>query len=386
MPTRSKESLLTKALAVVVSAAFLAGCGGGGGGTEKSAEGPGKSGTRKAQKAEFTLPETTGKYEVGTKEIHLVDKKRQDPWKPDRKRETMINVWYPAKDADRYPRQSWMSAGSQGAVDKMVGAAGVPKGSVDWAGAKTSGHVGAPRLGGKWPVVLYSPGLGGQRESGTVLVQDLASHGYVVVTMDHTFETTVEFPGGRVENPVHIPKEQLGKAADARVSDTRFVLDELGRRGWNLDKVGMFGHSFGGFTAAETMLQDKRIDAGMNLDGHLFTEYGDVAKRGLDGPFFLYGRQEKTKSGKVVDHSPFTDLDPTWGLFWANQKAPKGSAVLAKSGHQSFTDMQVVLPQLTKPLGLPADRWASAIGTVDPDESIKKQRTAVLDFFQSSLS
>ncbi|MFG2780284.1 alpha/beta hydrolase family protein [Streptomyces prunicolor] len=336
-----------------------------------------------AKRAEFTLPAPTGKYAVGTKEIHLVDEKRQDPWKPDRKRETMISVWYPAKDADRYPRQPWISAGAQGAVDTMVGPAGVPKGAVDWAGAKTFGHVGAPQLAGRWPVVLYSPGLGGQRESGTVLVQDLASHGYVVVTMDHTYETTVEFPGGRVENPVHIPKEQLGKAADARVIDTRFVLDELGRRGWNLDKVGMFGHSFGGFTAAEAMLQDKRIDAGMNLDGHFFTEYGDVAKRGVDGPFFLYGRQDKTNSGKVIDHSPFTDLDPTWGLFWKNQKAPKHYAVLANAQHQSFTDMQVILPQLTKPLGLKAGQW---VGTIEPAESIKKQRTIVLEFFQSSLS
>ncbi|MEV6173164.1 MFS transporter [Streptomyces sp. NPDC051954] len=202
-------SLLTKALTVVVSAAFLVGCAADGDGTANSAAGGG------TEKAQFSLPEPTGKYEVGTKEIHLVDKARQDPCKPDRKRETMINVWYPAKDADRFPRQPWISAGAQGAVEKMVGAAGVPKGSVDWAGAKTSGHVDAPQLDGKWPVVLYSPGLGGQRESGTVLVQDLASHGYVVVTMDHTYETTVEFPGGRVENPVHIPKDQLGKAAFA---------------------------------------------------------------------------------------------------------------------------------------------------------------------------
>ena len=186
---------------MVVSAALLAGYGGGGGGTEKSAESPEKSSTKKAemaQKAEFTLPAPTGKFPVGTKEIHLVDEKRQDPWKSDRKRETMISVWYPAKDAQRYPRQPWISAGAQGAVDTMVAPAGVPKGAVDWAGAKTFGHVGAPQLAGKWPAVLYSPGLGGQRESGTVLVQDLASHGYVVVTMDHTYETTVEFPDGRI--------------------------------------------------------------------------------------------------------------------------------------------------------------------------------------------
>ena len=133
------------------------------------------------------------------------------------------------------------------------------------------------------------------------------------------------------------------------------------------------------------MLIDPRIDAGINLDGHLFTDLGDVAERGLDRPFFLYGRQQKIESGKIVDHSPFTDFDPTWGLFWGHQKGPKRSAVLIASGHMSFTDLQVILPQLTSPLNLPADRWTSAIGTIDPQESIKTQSTAILEFFQSTL-
>ncbi|MER6000736.1 hypothetical protein ABT120_19345 [Nonomuraea angiospora] len=78
-----------------------------------------------------------------------------------------------------------------------------------------------------------------------------------------SFETAVEFPGGRVENPVEIPMDQLGKAAEARLGDARFVLDEPGRRGWNL---------------------------------------GEVAERGLDRPVFLYGRQE-VKPGTTVEHA-----------------------------------------------------------------------------------
>jgi hypothetical protein len=81
------------------------------------------------------------------------------------------------------------------------------------------------------------------------------------------------------------------------------------------------------------------------MDGHLFTELGDVAERGLDRPFFLYGRQV-IEQDKIVDHSPFTGVDPS----------------------------------------LPADRWVNAIGTIDPEESINTQRTAILEFFQSTLS
>ncbi|MGV9384975.1 hypothetical protein ACWDRB_54855 [Nonomuraea sp. NPDC003707] len=64
----------------------------------------------------------------------------------------------------------------------------------------------------------------------------------------------------------------------------------------------MFGHSFGGFAAAEAMLDDQRIDAGVNMDGHLFTDLGEVAERGLDHAVFLFGRQE-VKPGKTVEHA-----------------------------------------------------------------------------------
>jgi predicted dienelactone hydrolase len=332
-------------------------------------------------KVTFTLPAPTGRYEVGTRAIHLVDGNRQDPWKPDRKRELMVSVWYPAKDTGHYPRQQWLPDGLLDAVDELAVGAGIPKGAVDWTAARTFGHVGAPAKHGKFPVILYSPGFGGPRAMGSTLIQDLASHGNVVVSIDHTFETTVEFPGGRVEKAVEIPWEQMGKALAARVGDTRFVLDQLGSRGLNLEKVGMFGHSYGGFTAGETMLYDRRIDAGINMDGGMFPEFGAVAERGLDRPFFLYGGQAKNEDGTIVDHSPFTSFDPSWGQFWANQKGPKRSVVLKDARHNSFSDLQVILPQLTKPLNLPADHWVDVIGTIDPAKSLMAQNAEIRQFF-----
>jgi predicted dienelactone hydrolase len=174
----------------------------------------------------FTLPPPAGNHRVGTVSLHLVDTGRQDPWKPDRKRELMINLWYPARDVDRYPRAPWATEGLAPSFDEL--GLGIPPGTVDWAAPLTSAGLGAPAIG-RWPVVLYSPGFGGPRSAATVQVQDLASHGYVVVTIDHTYETTVEFPGGRVEAPV--PQDgspaSMKTAIDARVADTRFVLDEL---------------------------------------------------------------------------------------------------------------------------------------------------------------
>ena len=80
------------------------------------------------------------------------------------------------------------------------------------------------------PVVLYSPGPGGNRDSSTVLVEQLASRGYVVVTIDHTHDASqVEFPDGRVEVPAMPPltPEVAARSVEVRVADTRFVLDQL---------------------------------------------------------------------------------------------------------------------------------------------------------------
>lgn len=126
----------------------------------------------------------------------------------------MVSVWYPARrypagGVARYPLAPQMLPGAAAHSGSAAGPAAtlyrIPSGSVNWAATLTSGHVDAPaaRSGGPFPVVLYSPGAGEPRTWGTALVQDLVSRGYVVVTIDSTYEASeVEFPGGRVVTSV----------------------------------------------------------------------------------------------------------------------------------------------------------------------------------------
>lgn len=135
------------------------------------------------QQVRIELPEPTGTHPVGSTELHLVDHARQDPWRPNRVRELMVTLTYPARQARR-----------NAPVDRRAGAL---------------------------PVVLFSPGLQAPRELYSVLTDELASRGYLVVSMSHTYETdTVQFPGGRVERGVEITgtPAEMKRAIDARVA------------------------------------------------------------------------------------------------------------------------------------------------------------------------
>ncbi|MFK0247803.1 alpha/beta hydrolase family protein [Amycolatopsis azurea] len=316
----------------------------------------GPTGAAAAGPAPMKLPEPTGLYPVGTKELHLVDRDRVDPWtgKP---REMMVSLWYPSFPDGRPTRQ--FSPGVAAYYDGLVG-----PGQADFASTTTHARTGATPLPGRRPAILYSPGAMQSRFLGTTLVEELASRGYLVIGMDHTPISPVQFPD-RVELPNAgvDPAQVLAE----RVRDTSFVLDELG-----LSEAGMFGHSMGGYTTADTMIADSRVKAGINLDGSMDPRYGHAADVGVRRPFLLMGGG--TSGGRPRNHLYNED----WAGFWTASTGWKRDVYLRDAEHMSFTDTQVMLPQV------PGDH-RSMIGTVDPAGSLAAQRKYVTAFFDLHL-
>ncbi|MBB5857997.1 alpha/beta hydrolase family protein [Amycolatopsis umgeniensis] len=374
-----------------------------------------------AEQAKLTAPALTGQYEVGTTDLHLIDSSRPDPWKPERRRELMVTVTYPADRFAEAPRAPWLTPGMSTVIDQALAGEnylGLPVGSIDWASAKRRAEIGVPVAhGAPKPVALFSPGFGGPRETYSAIVDDLASRGYVVVSLSHTYESAaVEFPGGRLETalPQGEGPEFMKKALDARVADSRFVLDQLAKitrgenpdaekrqlprgLGWSLDlsKVGAYGHSYGGFTAGETMVHDRRIDAGINLDGAMATAFGyppgspyvpgEVTKRGLDRPFMLMGAEGVGQDGKPLQHTHRTpEFDRSWADFWANQRGWKRDLLLrGGSTHMAYSDLQVIVPQLGARVA--PEKREAVIGTIDPRRSLAAQRDYIGAFFDLHL-
>lgn len=369
-----------------------------------------------ARPARAELPAPTGPYAVGTAALHLTDRSRRDPWRPDRVRELMVSFWYPAVGGTGgdgvAPHMEPGAAAHFGSADGM-GAQnyGVPPGSTDWAATRSHARPRARVLpGGARPVVLYSSGIGDPRTWNTGLVEELASRGYVVVTLDHTYEASeVLLPGGRLatsvlpglmDRPDRDIRVLTRTAMKARVDDTRFVLDRLDelRKGRSkvarslprgltdaLDpkRIGMAGQSSGGFTAAQAMHDDPRIAAGINMDGQMHfpttadgqgTALGTAARDGLDRPFLLIG-----SSAEVANNRP------SWEAFARNTRGWHRQVTLRNTAHSAFTDAAPLLPQLARQGAVPEDVVRDTIGTLPPDRAVAATRAYVTSFFDHWL-
>ncbi|WP_067828167.1 alpha/beta hydrolase family protein [Actinomadura kijaniata] len=357
---------------------------------------PAPSGVRVA------LPTPTGSARLGMTELHLVDRSRPDPWVPSRPyRELMVSLWYPAKRADGYRRAPAMPPNAAAHFGRTAaeqeGFAGADR--VDWAGIRGHARAGAPAKSGRRPVLLLSPGNRMPRTLNTALAEEMAGHGYVVVSIDHTHNPMgVEFPGGRVEpsrQPPSASFDLMRKEYATRSADARFVLDSLERlaRGGNPDagrralprglkgaldltRVGMFGHSLGGASSAQAMSDDRRIDAGVDLDGGFVSRegpLGPVVERGLDRPFMIVNADRGSH-----DH-------PSIRPFWDGLRGWRRSIQVAGTEHHSFSDLQAYVPRMVRAGVTPKEFGAALVGTIDPARSFAVQGAYVRSFFDLHL-
>jgi predicted dienelactone hydrolase len=154
--------------------------------------------------------------------------------------------------------------------------------------------------GGKtrYPVIIFSHGLGRVSAHYTNFLENLASHGYLVVGVDSPFfSSALKLPDGRIIQNKSQRNQRRGAREEEAViqaQDLIFVLNELERINktdvdiglagrLDLRHVGVFGHSRGGFTAPHACLLDDRFRACLNLDGYPLTPA--VMEKGIRQPY-----------------------------------------------------------------------------------------------------
>ncbi|MGK5729015.1 alpha/beta hydrolase family protein [Streptomyces sp. URMC 124] len=309
------------------------------------------------------VPAPTGKQPVGTKTLHLTDASRPDPWKPAAgKRQLMVTLWYPARhQGDR--NTPFVSK----ELSKLV------IGKEDLAGIRTNSTLNAAPARAPRPLVVLSPGFGMSRLTLTGLGEDLASRGYAVAAVDHTYEAPVEFPGGRIETCETCEKPDMAAVVRNRAKDFSFVLGRLTAPGSPLavdrDRIAVVGHSIGGASAVETLRVDKRVDAAVNLDGDF---PGSLPAGGPNKPVLLLGAQ---RAGHMEN----------WDKSWQRLTGWKRWLDVPEGGHLTFTDAPWIADRFGLRDQLPPDQVAGAYGTLHGTRSTALTRAYVSAFVDRHL-
>ncbi|MEV0143815.1 MULTISPECIES: alpha/beta hydrolase [unclassified Nonomuraea] len=300
----------------------------------------------------LTIPHPNGRYEVGRDTLHLVDGTRRDPWVPTAgARELMVSMYYPARTGGS--AAPYMTGDEARLLLKGQKLDTLFKAEL-LADTRTNARVGARPVAGRHPLVVLSPGFTLNRATLTTLAEELASQGNVVALVDHAYESYgTTFPGGRTltcvacETVEKAPSDEeekklMGKAASGRAADISFVIDQLTHtaghapawKRWKMIdpwRIGAAGHSLGGNAAASVMATDRRVRAGVNMDGSFFAPVpvSGLGKR----PFLMLGTQ--------VQHTP-DSKDTTWLRDWRRLDGWKRWLTVADSGHFTFIDLPIL--------------------------------------------
>ena len=316
----------------------------------------------------FEIPAPTGPYQVGTITKYLSDPERHDPFadKPNAPRELMVQIWYPA---DKSTQPSFAPY-----RDRRITSAWDARFAIVKSHALTG--VAPSKSMPKYPVLLYLPSWDGIRTESTFLVEDLASHGYVVVGIDHPYSSAITvFPDGRIARRKFVGGESYSsdpafkdfirvanEQVEIRARDANFVLDQLeilNDRGsdilagrLDLTRVGLLGASFGGTAAAETCRRDRRCKAGVDLGGMVA---GQSAADGTIAPFMFVFEGSTILS----QASPPTEPTKKREFEFAAQQFAEMRTSLSKSGgylividgmsHFNFFDLPFYSPLRSGP-------------------------------------
>jgi hypothetical protein len=333
-----------------------------------------------AAAAATAIPHPTGPYDVGITKLEVPYTNMGDPIAPGNVTTSFLaTVFYPAQPG-------------------YLGSAPTPAPYLDPATASlweavynlTAGSLAAltaefvrdaPMLAGPVrPTLLFGPGgVGPPSECYSILLSDLASHGYTVFGLDHPYEQPfVRYPNGTGLYGLPIDfdgytAELLTALQSIRMNETIALIDRIPAIAHTLKapvdatRIGTFGHSLGGAAAVGAMLRDQRIWSGINVDGEF---WGDLAANDssvdIKRPVLLLASEGHVGS-----------VDPSWVAFpdaqsgWWRELNVQGSLHLDYSDETFWKEVTTMQSQ--------------SLGTIDGYRQVNLTRTFVKAFFDFTL-
>ena len=351
------------------------------------------------------LPKPTGKHLVGIIYLSFIDDNRKELFDNNQEinREITIKAWYPS-DNKSNPEPYFLNAEAEFALKYLQ----FPE---IYKNLKTNSSRDVPMSSkeNKYPILIFSHGFGEHYSQNSILMEELASHGYIVFSISHHYECKFSsFPDGRLiyidmsskrfqkimqeqQNPkaMELLQKMYNASNDEKrmqalvetsnalptiltespkywAEDISFFMDQLENMNnenkilkdkLDLDRIGVFGMSLGGIATSEICLNDNRIKAGINIDGGL---YGTLLKGKLQTPFMFLNSKRFLGYGK---------------LFIGESTVDCYSLSVKDSDHYNFSDYSVY----------PVPSISFLLGTIDGEKTIEIMNVIVLAFFDKYL-
>ena len=352
-----------------------------------------------------TLPKPTGEYFVGVTYLAFVDHDRKELFDNNqvKDREITVKAWYPSdmkSDFEPY----LLNSESDFAIQYLQ----FPE---IFRNLKTNSSLDVPLSSkeSKYPVLIFSHGWGEHYSQNSILMEELASYGYIVYSISHHYECKFSsYPDGRfiyidmnsqrlqkimgeMANPVALEliqkfssatndEERLQLFADMEkvlptglseslkcwAEDISFFIDQLDglnsehmifKKNINLDKLGVFGMSLGGLASLEASLLDGRIKACLSMDGGL---HGLILKSETKTPTMFLNSKRYLGYGNI---------------FTNRSKVDCFSLTIINSDHMNFSDYSIYPYPAAQPL----------LGSIEGEKVIKIMNVMGLSFFDKYL-
>lgn len=340
------------------------------------------------------IPTPSGPYKIGTAIYELTDTSRKELYSgKDEPRRFMIQVWYPAEVKPTDEKAPWM-ADADIYAPAISGFFNFPSffldhlALVDIPAYKNAQVANADK---PFPVILFSHGWKGFNAQNTGQALEMASHGFVVVGVQHTYGAMVTaFPDGTVapNNPNALPADDNAANYEdvARIlvnqwaGDIAYVTDQLSA--WNeadgdlffqkldMERIGVYGHSTGGGAAIEFCGRDLRCKAVLGMDPFMRPVSEKVIEGGVSQPaFFMFSQEWADRLGSK-NNQLFDEFNP-------HVTQPLGVVKIEGTRHYDFSDLPLLSP-IAPQLGLK--------GPLNGKRVTEIVNTYLLDFFEQTLN
>ena len=337
----------------------------------------------------------SGKYSIGTKRFLLIDSTRTNWYLDDYSddfRKLMFQIWYPAIVQVYDKKSSYIDNKSALTHTIKNQGYGVPKILSDQISLINcnSWENAAPVSNNTFPILVFSHGHGGLRTQNTNQVEELVSHGYIVVAVDHTYDAGfVEFSDGDIaysltaradDNTTIISPEEFYIRFGYRVNDINFIVDQINQFDkyddkiyeiMDLNNIGMFGHSYGGLTSFYTTFYNSAIKSCFALDGWFEPMPDSLVLKDINKPIFHLGQHNKGEIRYWNDLN-YEKLEN----FMIHNSNLSIMIDIPGSYHYDYTDF-TYFTYLTKKMNFS--------GSVPTDTMAKIMNITLLDFFNHTL-